>query len=62
MSASDVDESRELSRCIRELEDKITYWKHQQETAAHLVEMLMDRMRITLDRQKELLKSRAAGA
>jgi len=62
MTESEVVEARELKRCIRELEDKIGYWKHEQETAAHLVEKLMDRMKTALDRQRELMETKAADA
>lgn len=62
MTESDVFESTNLNRCIRELEDKLAYWKRQRETAERLIEKITERMAIVLDRQKQLLQSRAAGA
>jgi len=62
MTASDVDESQELSRSIRQLEDRLAFWKHQGQVIEQMIEYLTARMAIAVDRQKELLKSKAAGA
>lgn len=62
MTAKEVCESRDLQRCIRELEEKLAYWQRQRETADYFVDKITERLAIVFDRQRELLQSKAAGA